>query len=99
MLSAVRAGGAAQIHADILDVCHTAGQHLLRVFQNALTVDRRIAAQLLGLCLRLGNDLCRILLAAADDFLLTGQVAGFFLGLLDNTFRFDTGVFHDLLAG
>ena len=29
-----------------------------------------------------------ILLAAADDLLLTGQVAGLFLGLLDDAFRF-----------
>ena len=95
MLSAVRAGGAAQVHADILDVCHTAGQHLLRVFQNALTVDGCIAAQLLGLRLRLGNDLRRILLAAADDLLLTGQLAGFFLGLLDDCLLYTSDAADD----
>ena len=45
-----------------------------------------------------GQNFHCTLLAALDDFLLTGQGAGALLCLLNDIFRLDAGIFHNLLA-
>ena len=93
------AGGAAQIHAGVLDVRHASAQHLLGVLQDRLAVQGRLAGQFLGALLGRGQDLRRVLLTALDDLLLAGQDAGALLCLIADALGLAIGEDDLIVAG
>ena len=64
LAAAIRPGGAAQVHAGIFNVRHTAGKGLLGLFQQSFTVHRCISGQIFAGCSSCGQDLGGALAAA-----------------------------------
>ena len=76
LATAIRPGGAAQVHAGIFNVRHTAGKGLLGLFQQSFTVHRCISGQILCLGVGCGQDLGGALAAAFDDLRRAPRLSG-----------------------